>query len=49
MQWLAILILLGVAAWAVFAIRSAKKHRGCGGDCSHCAGCPQEDDRPQNP
>ena len=32
------LILLGVAVWAVFALKSAKKHPSCGGNCEHCAG-----------
>ena len=45
MQWLAIPILAGVAAWAVLAFRSMKKHPGCGGDCSRCAGCPKQEER----
>ena len=42
MQWLALAILAGIAAWAVLAVRSVKKHPGCGGDCAHCAGCDTE-------
>ena len=41
----AALILLALAAWTVFAIRTAKKKkggcgRGCG--CSGCTGCKQK-------
>ena len=44
------LILLGVAVWTVFALRSAKKHPSCGGDCEHCAGgCEKKERSVGNP
>ena len=39
----AALILLALAAWVVFAIRTAKKKKGgCGCGCSGCTGCKQK-------
>ncbi|MEG1657950.1 MAG: FeoB-associated Cys-rich membrane protein [Oscillibacter sp.] len=33
-------ILLGLAIWLGFALRSCLRHKGgCGGDCAHCGGC----------
>ena len=40
MEALAILILLALAGWTVYAVRSAKRKKGgCGCGCSGCKGC----------
>ena len=36
-----IIILLGVAVWAVIAVK-----RGCGGDCSSCSGGCDKENKP---
>ena len=42
MTVLDIVILLGVAVWAVVAVK-----RGCGGDCSGCTGgCEKKENKP---
>lgn len=43
MEALAILILLALAGWAVYAVRSAKRKKGgCGCGCSSCNGCERK-------
>ena len=43
MEALAILILLALGGWAVYAVRSAKRKKGgCGCGCSSCKGCERK-------
>ena len=43
MEALAILILLALGGWAVYAVRSAKRKKGgCGCGCSGCNGCERK-------
>ena len=43
MEALAILVLLALAGWAVYAVRSAKRKKGgCGCGCSDCNGCERK-------
>lgn len=47
MEALAILILLALGGWAVYAVRSAKRKKGgCGCGCSGCNGCERKNERP---
>lgn len=49
MTALDIVILLGVAVWAVVAVKRGWKNRkrGCGGDCSGCTGgCEKKENKP---
>ena len=40
MEILAILILIGIPVWGIFAARAAKKKKGgCGCGCGGCTGC----------
>ena len=40
MELLAVLILLGLLVWAIFAVRAAKKKKGgCGCGCGGCTSC----------
>lgn len=40
MKLLAVLILILLAVWVIYALRNAKKHSAaCGGDCGNCDGC----------
>lgn len=43
-----IVILLGVAVWAVIAVKRGWKNRkrGCGGDCGRCSGGCDKENRP---
>ena len=43
-----IVILLGVAVWAVIAVKRGRKDRkrGCGGDCGRCSGGCDKENRP---
>ena len=49
MEALAILILLALAGWAVYAVRSAKRKKGgCGCGCSSCNERPAGAGRQRN-
>lgn len=44
-----IVILLGVAVWAVIAVKRGwknRKRRGCGGDCGSCSGGCDKENKP---
>ena len=43
-----IIILLGVAVWAVIAVKRGWKNRkrGCGGDCGSCSGGCNKENKP---
>lgn len=37
---LELLILAALGIWLVIALRACRRQKGgCGGDCTHCAGC----------
>ena len=42
MSVLDILLLAGIAAGVVVAVRVCRRKPGCGGDCANCGGCEKQ-------